>query len=97
VLGSECRSGGVTSDLQARVFRRGALAVQADDPQALTGRIPDLLAHLADMLGAFGETLEANAIVICGSTVPLPLIEPDETEFGYELSPIGALSVRFAR
>lgn len=97
VLGTHSRSGGDTSDLIARVFRRGTLSVQADDPQALTGRIPELLVHLANVLAAFGETLTEGALVICGSTVPPPLIEPDEIEFAYELDPIGGVSVRFVR
>jgi 2-keto-4-pentenoate hydratase len=97
VLGSDTRSGGDTSDLVAKVFRRGALSVQVEDPEALTGRIAVLLVHLADMLGAFGEKLTADTTVICGSTVPLPLIEPDETQFHYELDPIGGVSVRFLR
>jgi len=29
--------------------------------------------------------------------VPPPMIEPDETEFGYRLDPIGELAVRFSR
>ena len=59
--------------------------------------MPDLLVHLAGMLDGFGEKLKANDLVICGSTVPPPLIEPDEVEFDYMLEPIGAVSVRFVR
>ena len=84
-------------DLSSHVFRRGTLAAETADPQALTGRIPDLLVHFAGTLAAFGEQLKAGDLVICGSTVPPPLIEPDETEFRYELRPIGAVSVRFSR
>ncbi len=97
VLGEGRRSGGETADLSAHVFRRGTLAAQAADPEALTGKVPNLLVHLANTLDAFGESLKAGDIVICGSTVPMPLIEPDETEFDYELRPIGAASVRFLR
>jgi len=97
ILGEGRRSGGETADLSAHVFRRGTLAVEAPDPEALTGKVPNLLVHLANTLAAFGEGLKAGDIVICGSTVPMPLIEPDETEFDYELRPIGAASVRFVR
>jgi 2-keto-4-pentenoate hydratase len=78
-------------------MRRGKLAAETSDPQALTGKIPDLLVHLADTLNAFGEKLRAGDLVICGATVPPALIELDETEYRYELSPIGAVSARFAR
>jgi 2-keto-4-pentenoate hydratase len=97
VLGEGRRSGGETADLSSHVFRRGKLATEAADPEALTGKVPNLLVHLANLLNAFGESLRAGDIVICGSTVPMPLIEPDETEFGYELRPIGTASVRFRR
>lgn len=97
VLGANSRSGGETADLSARVFRRGALAAKTDDPEAATGKLPNLLTHLADLLGAFGENLKAGDIVICGSTVAPPQIAPDETEFAYRLDPIGDVSVRFTR
>jgi len=97
LLGEGRRRGGETADLSAHVFRRGKHAAEATDPEALTGKVPALLVHLANTLNAFGESLKAGDIVICGSTVPMPLIEPDETEFGYELRPIGAASVRFLR
>jgi 2-keto-4-pentenoate hydratase len=97
VLGADSRKGGETADLSVRVFRRGQLAAEAPDPEALTGKVPNLLTHLANMLAACGEVLKAGDLVICGSTVPPPLIEPDETEFDYELRPIGAVSARFSR
>ena len=49
------------------------------------------------MLGAFGERLRAGDLVICGSTVPPPLIEADEVDFRYTLDPIGDVAVRFTR
>jgi 2-keto-4-pentenoate hydratase len=97
VLGANSRSGGETADLSAHVFRRGALAAKADDPEAATGKLPNLLSHLADMLAAFDESLKAGDIVICGSTVPPPQIAADETEFAYRLGPVGDVSVRFTR
>jgi 2-keto-4-pentenoate hydratase len=97
VLAGQRRAGGDTAGLVSQVMRRGKLAAETSDPQALTGKIPDLLVHLADTLNAFGEKLRAGDLVICGATVPPALIELDETEYRYELSPIGAVSARFAR
>jgi 2-keto-4-pentenoate hydratase len=97
LLSAQSRNGGDTAGLASRVFRRGKLAAETATPEALTGRLPDLLVHLAAMLGAFGERLQAGDLVICGSTVPPPLIEPDEVEFRHALDPIGEVAVRFTR
>jgi 2-keto-4-pentenoate hydratase len=97
VLSAASRNGGDTTELVSRVFRRGALAAETATPEALTGKLADLLVHLADMLGAFGERLRAGDLVICGSTVPPPLIEADEVEFRHVIEPIGNVAVRFTR
>jgi 2-keto-4-pentenoate hydratase len=52
---------------------------------------------VAGTLAAHGETLRAGEVIITGSIVPPPLIEPDETEFAYALAPMRRLSVRFTR
>jgi 2-keto-4-pentenoate hydratase len=97
ILSEKNRTGGDTSGLSTRVFRRGKLAAETATPEALTGKVADVLVQLADLLGAFGERLRAGDLVICGSTVPPPFIEADETEFSYTLTPIGDVSVRFTR
>jgi 2-keto-4-pentenoate hydratase len=97
VLGGNSRDGGDTSGLTCRIVRRGTLAHETTTPETLTGKLPDLLVHLADMLDGFGEKLKGGDLVICGSIVPPPLIAPDEVEFDYEVEPIGAVSVKFAR
>jgi 2-keto-4-pentenoate hydratase len=97
VLGEAARAGGSIDGLTASIVRRGAEAGRTAELEALTGKIPDLLVHLADALAAFGEKLSAGDLVICGSIFPPPMIESDETEFGYSLAPIGDISVRFTR
>jgi 2-keto-4-pentenoate hydratase len=97
VLSEQHRAGGDTSDLSTHVYRRGKLAAETATPEAITGKVADVLVHLADLLGAFGERLRAGDLVICGSTVPPPFIEADETELRYTLAPIGDVSVRFTR
>lgn len=97
VLGEAARAGGNIDGLTASIVRRGAETGRTAEIEALTGKIPELLVHLADTLAAFGEKLAAGDLVICGSVFPPPMIETDETEFAYSLSPIGDISVRFTR
>ena len=57
----------------------------------------DIVGHVANTLSVFGEKLSAGDIIICGTIVPPPFIEADETGFAYALDPIGDVSVRFSR
>ncbi|HEX6000028.1 MAG TPA: fumarylacetoacetate hydrolase family protein [Hyphomicrobiaceae bacterium] len=91
------RAGGDTAGLLARVLRRDAEAARTDDPEAATGKIVDIVRHVADVLAAFGEQLSAGDIIIAGSVVPPLLIEPDETAVAYALDPMGQISVAFTR
>jgi 2-keto-4-pentenoate hydratase len=81
--------------LRGRVTRDGEPLAETDDPQAATGEIVGLVRHVADVLETHGERLRAGEIVICGSIVPPIQIAPGE-QVGYELEPVGALSLRFA-
>jgi 2-keto-4-pentenoate hydratase len=91
------RAGGNAAGLTARVFRRDAEVAQTSDPEAATGKIVDIVRHVADLLAAFGERLSAGDVIIAGSVVPPLLVEPDETGVAYALDPIGRVSVAFAR
>jgi len=99
VLGNPDRSraGAKLDGLAGLVFRHGKPVVRQEDLQANIGNIVDIVAHVAGTLAAHGEKLRAGDVIITGSIVPPPMIEPDETEFAYELAPIGRLSVRFSR
>jgi len=99
VLGAPntARAGGDTHGLYARVFRRGAESARTDDPEALTGRLVDIVRHVADLLGAFGERLTQGEIIIAGSVVPPLFLEPDETDVRYEIAPVGGVAVSFER
>jgi 2-keto-4-pentenoate hydratase len=97
VLGNERRGGSSTAGLSGRVLRRGVEAGQTDDPEALTGKVLDVVGHVANVLAAFGERLRAGDIVICGSILPPLFIDADETELVYALNPIGTISVKFSR
>jgi 2-keto-4-pentenoate hydratase len=91
------RAGGNTAGLTARLLRRGAEATRTSDPEAATGKLVDVVRHVADLLAAFDEKLGAGDIVICGSVVPPVMVEADETGVAYALDPIGTISVAFAR
>jgi 2-keto-4-pentenoate hydratase len=97
VFGNASRPGGDTAGLTARVIRRGAEAAHSDTPEALTGKIVDLVRHVAGTLAAHGEKLAAGDIIICGSITPPIAIEPDETELTYWLDPVGPVSVKLSR
>jgi len=97
LLCGNTRAGGATSGLTSRLIRRGAEASHTSDPEALTGKLADIVAHVANTLAAFGEKLAAGDIIITGSITPPLMIEPDETELTHALDPIGEVSVSFAR
>jgi 2-keto-4-pentenoate hydratase len=91
------RAGSSTSGLTSRLIRRGAETARTSDPEALTGKLLDIVAHVASTLAAFGEKLSAGDIVITGSITSPVTIEPDETEITHAIDPIGAVALRFSR
>jgi 2-keto-4-pentenoate hydratase len=97
VLCGNTRFGGSVSGLTSRLFRRGEVVNTTTDPEALTGKLVDIVAHVANTLSAFGEKLSAGDVIITGSITPPIMIEADETEIGHALDPIGEVSVNFVR
>lgn len=91
-------SGGLLDGLSARVFRNGSQIANVSDPQALqklTGELIDIVRHVASLLAAFGESLQAGQIIIAGSITPPLMVAPGE-ELVFHLAPLDPLSVRFA-
>jgi 2-keto-4-pentenoate hydratase len=78
-------------------MRRGQEVNRTTDPEALTGKLLDIVVLVASTVAAFGEKLSAGDIIITGSITPPPMIEPDETEFVHVLDPIGDVTVSFTR
>jgi 2-keto-4-pentenoate hydratase len=91
------RAGGNTAGLTARLLRRNAETARTTDPEAATGKLVDIVRHVADLLAAFGEKLSRGDIIIAGSVVPPVLVEDDETGVAFALDPIGTISVAFTR
>ena len=97
ILCGNTRFGAATSGLTSRLFRRGKEVASTTDPEALTGKLPEIVAHVANTLAAYGEKLSAGDVIITGSITPPIMIEADEEEMTHALDPIGEVSVRFTR
>ena len=95
LLGDKTRAGGNVAGLTSRVLRRGAVFNSTTDPEALTGKLVDIVALVANTLAAFGEKLSAGDIIITGSITPPPMIEKGETDFVHAIDPIGEVNVKF--
>mgnify|MGYP003694452089 CR=1 FL=1 len=82
--------------MTSRVFRRGAEANVTRDPEALTGKLPDIVARMSRARSRpLAKKLAAGDVIITGSITPPLMIEADETELTHLLEPIGQVSVRF--
>ena len=95
LLGERSRAGGSLDGIVSRLIRRGVEANSTANPEALTGKLADIVAHVANTLAAFGERLSAGDIIITGSITPPLVIESDETALTHALDPIGEVSVAF--
>ena len=95
ILCGNTRAGGSVAGLTSRLIRRGAQAANTTDPEALTGKLPDIVALVANTLAAYGEKLSAGDVIITGSITPPIILEPDETDLTHALDPIGEVSVNF--
>ena len=93
----DTRASGRTDGLVAHIFRRGGEWASTDNFQGTVGELIGLVQHAASTLGAFGEKLSAGDVLITGAVVAPPTVDPDETDFAYELAPVGRVSVRFTR
>ena len=93
VLGPVDRDRSDLEGVTGLVTRNGIEVDRADDPEALTGRLLDVVAALADRLAAGGERLQAGDVVIAGSVVtPVPIAPGDLMTVS--LGGLGELSLR---
>ncbi len=95
VLCGNTRAGAGVDGLTSRLIRRGAEAASTTDPEALTGKLVDIVGHVASILDACGERLRAGDVIITGSITPPLMLEPDETGLAHVLDPIGEVEVSF--
>lgn len=97
VLGARdpARAGADLDGLQPRITVDGDEVEPPTDMEHLTGRLVDVVSHLAGLALAAGEQIRAGDVVICGSiTPPLSLFPGAEVEF--HLAPFDPISVRTA-
>jgi len=96
IFGNASRPGGSVAGLTSRLIRRGVETASTTDPEALTGKLTDIVAHVANTLAAYGEKLSAGDIVITGSITPPIILDADETGLAHILDPIGGATVYFS-
>jgi 2-keto-4-pentenoate hydratase len=86
------RARGDVTGIRARTACDGAELGTTDDPEALTGELIGVIAHVAALLAAFGETLRAGEVVIAGAV--LPHVWPAAGQrVEVEIEPLGRLDV----
>jgi len=90
------RKGGRIDGLHARVTRNGVAHADTRELEQNTGRLVDIVRHVADVLAAGGERLKAGDVIIAGSVIAPIFLGPEDRTLDYELDPIGAVAVRFA-
>jgi 2-keto-4-pentenoate hydratase len=90
------RQGGRTDGLRARVARNGATHADTTELEANTGKLVDIVRHVADVLAVCGERLTAGDVIIAGSVIAPIFLGPDDRTLDYALDPIGSVAVRFS-
>jgi 2-keto-4-pentenoate hydratase len=88
-------AGARLAGVSGQVIRSGnALDVPAD-LEANTGRLVDIVRHVANVAAELGEGLRAGQFIIAGSVVPPLFVTAGET-VTFTLSPCGTVEVGFA-
>jgi 2-keto-4-pentenoate hydratase len=90
------RAGARLDGLIGGVTRSGRALDVPSDLEANTGRLIDIVRHVATATAKFADGLHAGQFIIAGSIVPPLFIESGET-VTFELHPIGTVSVAFDR
>ena len=97
ILCDQSRAGSGLDGIVSRTLRRGAEINRTADPEALPGKMGDIVAHVANTLHAFGEKLSAGDFIITGSITPPQLLDADEPSYAHAVDPIGDVRVSYTR
>jgi 2-keto-4-pentenoate hydratase len=91
---NDTRAGARLDGLSGQVMRNGTPIEAPTDLETNTGNLIDIVAHVANLLAACGETLLAGQIIITGSVIPPMFLEPRVEEVAWMLDPIGTIAVK---
>ncbi len=91
------RAGGSVAGLSSRVIRNGAEVAHQTDLEANTGRVLDIVRHVAGVLAHAGERLRAGELIITGSIVPPIFVAAGDRELVHDVGGLGRVSVRLTR
>jgi 2-keto-4-pentenoate hydratase len=86
------RAGASVTNLSARIHLNGAVVGETDDPEASTGPIVDVIAHVCEELARRGQTLRRGEIVICGAIFPPLSVNAGDTVEA-SIDPLGRVVV----
>ncbi len=89
----ETRAGIDIDGLTAVIEVDGEPFAETSDLEAITGRYDEVVATVANTLGAFGEHLVEGAVIITGSVVPPVPLDAGE-RFSFRLGDYAPLSLR---
>ena len=89
------RAGGRIDGLHARILRDGAPHADTTELEANTGKLVDIVRHVADLLAGCGERLAAGDVIIAGSVIAPIFLGPKDRALDYALDPVGSVAVQF--
>jgi 2-oxo-3-hexenedioate decarboxylase len=88
------RAGADLSGLRLSVTNQSGQVAATDDLLGYAGDLIDAVGHVAGWLAAAGRNLQAGHVIIAGSIIPSPHVEPGD-RYNYELEPLDRLEVAF--
>ena len=89
------RAGADPTGVEVVVTKNGEQVGSTTNPEANTGRLLDLVVHVATWIGRLGHRLEASQLIIAGSVTPIIMAAPGD-RVDYVCDPLGKLSVSFS-
>jgi 2-keto-4-pentenoate hydratase len=93
VLGPADQGRTTAAGITGRLLVDDVEVASTEEPEALTGELPELIAFVAETLERHGERLAPGDVVIAGSIVPPVSVRAGQRLVG-ELPPLGKLSVQ---
>ena len=85
-------AGGDISGLTGLLTRQGKQQ-QVEDLEANTGKLVDIVGHMAKTLAACGELLRSGDVIIAGSTTAPLMLETSDAQIKFSLDGIGDVSI----